>query len=71
MRAGATQNEQAAEDRARQHGEERPHFHHAIAAEQFCLGQILRQHRIFDRAEKRRLRTRQENAQKLQPDMAH
>ena len=44
------------------------HLDQAVAAEQFVLLEMLRQDRVFDRAEEGRLHAGQEDAEKLQPD---
>ena len=67
--AGLADDEGAAEHGAEQHRYEGAHLDKAVAAEQFVLLEMLRQDRIFDRAEKGRLHAGQEDAEELQPDL--
>ena len=50
-RPAPCEHEKAAEHGAEQHREERSHLDEAVAAEEFVLFQMLRQDRIFERAE--------------------
>ena len=62
-------DEEAAEHGAEQDRQEGAHLDEAIAAEKLVLLEMLRQDRIFDRAEEGRLDAGQEDAEELQPDL--
>ena len=52
--------EQAAGQRADQDGDEGSTLDQTVTADQFILGEVLRQDRVFDRAEQRRVQAEQE-----------
>ena len=56
----ANSGEQAAGQRTDQDGDEGPALNQTVAADQFILGEVLRQDRVFDRAEQRRVQAEQE-----------
>ena len=60
QRAVAEQHEAAAEDRAEEDRQERAGLDERVARDEFVLAQVLRQQRVLDRAEDRRVRAQTE-----------
>jgi hypothetical protein len=63
-RAVAAAGEQAAEQRAEQDGDEGAGLDQRVAADQFLALQVLRQDRVLDRAEQRRVQAEQEQPER-------
>ena len=64
----AQRNQRAAEHGADQDRHERAHFHHAVAADQLGLGQMLRQVGILHRAEQRGVQAHHEERGEERPE---
>ncbi len=69
-RAVADEHDAAAEDRAEQNRQERAGFDERVARNELVLAQVLRQQRVFDRAEDRRVRAEAEERGEEQRDTA-
>ena len=65
----AGQNQQTARDGAEQDGEKGSGLDHRVAGDQFIGMQVLRQDRVLDRAEQRRLCAHQKQHRHQRPDV--
>ena len=67
---GLDGDHQAADDFAEQDGDERTHLDQPVAADEFVLAQILRQDRVLDRPEQRRMHAHQPQREEQQDQVA-
>ena len=68
--AGLHRDQQPAGDGAEQDGDEGAHLDQAVAADEFVVLQVLRQDRVLDRAEQRRVHAQQRQRDEQQREVA-